>query len=752
MTIVNPPAIPPLNLTGYPSAYYNYPTVQPFSFRSALTFQQKLEAIAAWIPAVLVPYLTDNFDTLGNSYTDQVNALAATVNTALATQATTVNDALTAQQQQVADNLAATLAQITAGQNSSLYDAQVKSALQVANSTALALLDGRYATPQNIADATAPLSANIAGNTSLIAAINTILNGRLDDAALQTEFGDAAIAGLMKSGTTAVGVSFRRRFGSYVDDYNPAADGISDDYTVIQQAVTAGAGGIVYFGVGRTYAISECVIVPANTTIDFRGATVKKQYKTGTNIYATFANAHPGATGYGSGAGNLTFKNGTISGDYSSATKIDVAIALLHADYVNVQNMTFTQGVQMGHYLDLGGCRFVEVEDCSFVGGNVNTGVEQKEAIQVDVATRDGSSNASGANAWPSTIYDGLPSRHINVHDNYFTTATIGGTAYPMPNPIGNHSAALTSDSGYYEDITFENNVCEGWTRVPAQGATLAYGWVHFRGTRGLKIIGNTFRDTGATGRTGYPTIINVTDAPQVTADTDTGSVGAPVTTLGTTRYGYDTWITNNVFLALNNTPNTQGQGHVNVINTVNCTIRDNGFEVIVAPAIQVVNESTVDDLTIESNRVRQGNTSFAGDMILVKNTVASSISLNRIHMGATSCNGIHDTSGDSNLIANNTINGGASAIIVDSCTNDAVQNNTMRNPTAFGIKVGPSAGTSTADTLVSGNRVKTTTSGAFGFQNGSQALRTRQYGNHWNAPNPVQDTGASTVASAWSS
>jgi hypothetical protein len=183
-----PPTLAPVDLTGYPSAYRDYPNVQPFSQRSALTYQQKLEAISAWIPRVLVPWIASNYQDLDNSWIDQANSLANTVQAALDSQRTEVETALTAQQQQVADNLAATLAQITAGENASLYDAQVYAALESANSTALALLDGRYAT------------------STWQATIQALVDsGRLSQSALDADylFTDSDLVAILQSVTSA---------------------------------------------------------------------------------------------------------------------------------------------------------------------------------------------------------------------------------------------------------------------------------------------------------------------------------------------------------------------------------------------------------------------------------------------------------------------------------------------------------------------------------------------------------------------
>lgn len=192
---MTPPIINPLDLTGYPSAYRSYPDIQPFSTRSALTLSQKLEALSAWIPQVLVPYLSDTLGTLDTSWTDDVNALATTVQTALDTQATTINDALAAQQQTVADNLAQTLNDIVSGESAALNDAAVNNALQVANSQALAFLDthndARYA-PKPTAFGfylLAGTGIDPTGATDSTTAVKALIAGLADNSSLMVPAG-----------------------------------------------------------------------------------------------------------------------------------------------------------------------------------------------------------------------------------------------------------------------------------------------------------------------------------------------------------------------------------------------------------------------------------------------------------------------------------------------------------------------------------------------------------------------------------
>ena len=57
------------------------------------------------------------------------------------------------------------------------------------------------------------------------------------------------------------------------DDFGARGDGVADDKLAVQTALTASAGGTIYGVGGRTYRISNEVVIPANTTVDCAGAT-----------------------------------------------------------------------------------------------------------------------------------------------------------------------------------------------------------------------------------------------------------------------------------------------------------------------------------------------------------------------------------------------------------------------------------------------------------------------------------------------
>lgn len=717
-----PPTLAPVDLTGYPSAYRDYPSVQPFSQRSSLTYQQKLEAIAAWIPRVLVPWIATNYQGLDNSWIDQANTLAAAVNTALDTQRTEIETALTTQQQQVADNLAETLAEIVAGENAPLYDAQVHAALQVANSTALALLDARYA------------GAAFQASTETFITDTTAL---LDTGRLAADSLDAAY------GATPLNSRIAREFGLFVDTFGAVGDGTTDDTAAIQSAFTAlesVGGGTLHFRPNATYLMQGKVLIGSSLTVEGHGAIIKRKY-TGTQSGVTFSNMQTaGAAGYGSGANSITFRNLTIVGDYAGGL-VDITVSMIHADNVKFEGCKFQQGMSNGHYLDLGGCRFVTVTNCFFDGANPIAGREEIEAIQIDVATYIGASDKS----FPAAVYDGLPTRNVYVANNVFRSRSFNSITYPCPNPIGSHGAALTTSAGYFQDIKFVENTIEGYV---ATGSSVAIGWLHFRGVRNLEIRGNHFLYTGASGLTTWPNVISVTTVTTVTAEADTASATPASTTLATPRRSVNVNIMGNKFEGFANAPDTAGFAYIATTEVYALRVTGNQFDGANAMAIKVSQNSLADAPIISQNQITYAS---ANGAIQTNRCEGAVVSDNVVQNTGTGDKLIWDFQGNNVTIHGNVVKGGQRGILADNFTNGAIQSNVLANQTKYAVEIGASGNSgTTTDTLLNGNRAYSTTTGMIGFHNGNTATRTRAYGNHWNTPTATLDNGTGTITTAY--
>lgn len=107
MTIVDPFTTP---LPPYVPPYIPYTNITPFTYRDGLTFLEKVESFQAYINNYVIPFINDNFTTLGKEFTDEVNKMIDTVNAALAAQDAEVDQKIADLTQYVNDTMAQVLA------------------------------------------------------------------------------------------------------------------------------------------------------------------------------------------------------------------------------------------------------------------------------------------------------------------------------------------------------------------------------------------------------------------------------------------------------------------------------------------------------------------------------------------------------------------------------------------------------------------------------------------------------------------
>lgn len=89
---------PPANLTSYVPSFLPVSSVTPFTYRDGDTFLTILEGLRRYINKTIVPFINDNFESLGDQFAVEVNKVIDEVNTQLAGQKeyldTTVADVL----------------------------------------------------------------------------------------------------------------------------------------------------------------------------------------------------------------------------------------------------------------------------------------------------------------------------------------------------------------------------------------------------------------------------------------------------------------------------------------------------------------------------------------------------------------------------------------------------------------------------------------------------------------------------------
>ena len=553
---------------------------------------------------------------------------------------------------------------------------------------------------------------------------------------------DGAVAAIPEATTSAAGLmspADQVRLaapGIYAADYGATGDGVTDDSAALTAACAAAEGKVLHLTAGATYAIRSKVVLSDGITVEGHGATLIKPNDSTDNLAFTKAS---NGTGYGAGGRNIAIRDLSIVGNYSAPSGYgDCTSWFHHVSGLTIERCHFSQGVIDGHYLDLGGCENVTVRDSVFEGANPVTGREYIEAIQVDSSTYAGSSDKSE----PASGYDGLPTRAVAVTRCEFRPITVAGVEYPMPSPFGMHSNALTSDAGFYEDISFTDNTVKGWTR---ESTSYWASWVMLSGARSVIISRNTFTYTGQANANSRG-VVSVRKAESATPE-DQVSASSPAS-VAITRYSSGVEISGNVFRGfegywkpvsghgLITVYNGNGGSDVGIVNNRIGGCNGEGIRVYGGPlAPYVVNSNSV--------------TADYGFRATSTNCLVQS---NAFNGAAGAAVGI-STSGAASAIQciGNTVINFPTGITVDSSDNGLIQNNFVDYYTATGIRIGQASGATAYDVTVSGNRMRAPgrTESTVALHIAQTSTRAMRFGNRARDGGPIVDDGAGTITAA---
>ncbi len=320
--------------------------------------------------------------------------------------------------------------------------------------------------------------------------------------------------------------------------YNAAAGtDIGTVLTSVIDTVYALGGGVVKIPAG-TYIINGSVDLPSNIKlVGDAGATILKKDNAATEgfMFTAGKTTKFGATtGYGGGAKNISFEGIEFHGHAPSVTETKaLALSFHHVHSLNFDNCRFYNCITQDHAIDLAGCSDVLITNCSFEGAFNIAGREYNECIQIDT---------SAPTALPGFhSYDGLPTKNVTVREcqflpSYYPDGTIFTYA---PHPIGNHGY---TGGKPYENIVFENNlVKDGQPKTSGAGWR---GWIHFYGTKHLKIKNNRFINTQGINAA----VISVITSSGGRYDPITFEAGTGIPTLNS-----DIEVTGNTFEGFNN-------------------------------------------------------------------------------------------------------------------------------------------------------------------------------------------------------
>lgn len=238
-----------------------------------------------------------------------------------------------------------------------------------------------------------------------------------------------------------------------VTDFEAVGEGVTDDTAAIQAALDAAyaaGGGVVVFPPGRTYMVTDFIVVRDRTTVIAYGATVRA----GFHARGVLRNFFPddAFTGY-EGHSDIAILGGLWDGNaYNAAdgsglvTSVTNIACFIHCSNITVRDAVF-RNCSGAHGLELNAVSGARVEACRFEGFADNTSAQNRltsEAIELDVA-RTGSS-AIGA-------FDGTACEDISISRCWFGPSDRLGN---WGRAVGSHSIVAGS---WYDRITVES--CE---------------------------------------------------------------------------------------------------------------------------------------------------------------------------------------------------------------------------------------------------------------------------------------------------
>ncbi|UXR79060.1 right-handed parallel beta-helix repeat-containing protein [Staphylococcus sp. IVB6227] len=230
-------------------------------------------------------------------------------------------------------------------------------------------------------------------------------------------------------------------------DFDVYPDGAEDSAKGLQELFdwnSIRGGGMVIIPPGN-YLINKRLIIPGNTTLFGYGAKI---IRGNTDGWLTNIKNENQARGY-SGESDIQISGLTFDGDYNNSNGMN-GVVFANCQNINFKHCTF-KDVTGAHALDFSGVKNAVVDQCIFEGQN-NAVNENKEAIQISIASKDGIGEDL------VTSYDSTPSKNIVVQNCYFgPSENFGGWA----TAVGDHFSVFDK---WVSNVRIVNNFIEKTT------------------------------------------------------------------------------------------------------------------------------------------------------------------------------------------------------------------------------------------------------------------------------------------------